>query len=613
MGSLFSPRIVDKNWRSSSDVEKRIVDELRTSDSFVCIDDFKALTRILENGVGMANGITFCSHPTLAFRCGRIDKLSIRGDDSLFEDSELSGQIRKLDALQCLELLNFTFRSLPSDWSNMKSLKHLYLQMLNVDDLDLVVFSTIASLEELIIKDEDWFDWLRVKNLKTLSKLKSLKNLELFGCEFEGEVIGNLPSLQYLKMWGCMSIDSICNLPSLQHLELRDCASIDSICNLPSLQHLELDDCASIDSICNLPSLQNLKVDGCILESIHNLPSLQELWLTELEPWRSNGCPLIKCDISSCSQTLKSITIQDESEVQLTSIICPNVTHFKMLLSPDMTENESLLLQHIKWATMYLPSLESFQVDTSFWSREKQNGLLKALSSSRFNKLRNIDIGYISQGDVASFFFTCLKCFPYLEHFSLRKFDSRSMDEIENGLRNNEEYARLAWKSNIKSFRLFSGSYNNNNSNNDDDDYDYDFDYIIRAFPSLQKLRRNDRRLPLHDQNCDIFCLNQAGRAFVEGQKGVAPRTLSKAIWPALLAKTGSRTYCCTNKIEQANVDEKEKHQKTIQYSGVFYLLRNGPVILKYLQEGNRDGSSRRKSTCTVQLSSSKRPKLSGT
>ena len=583
MGNLFSSRIVDKNWRASSDVEKQIVDLLRTKNTFVCIEDFKVLTRILENG-GYIIPPYIYSDQALSFRSGRIDELSVQSRGNS-RDIELSGEIGKLDALQRLTLLYF--RSLPSDWSNMKNLKQLRLDYLYVNVIDLAVFSTVVSLEYFRMYQR-YGQTVEIKNLKVLSKIKNLTTVKLYNCKFKVEAFADFSSLKHLELDCCESIDSIYNLPSLQSLLISSCHSIKSITNLPSLQRLQIIYCDSNKRIDNLPSLQELELYG---------------------NWE-----VIDCDISSCSQTLKSIKV-DEHEVQLTSIICPNVTHFEVS-GRERSEEESSALQNIKWATTYLPSLESFYLNNDYYELKNSNGLVKALCSSRFDKLRHLDIGnYVtfSKGDFASFFFSCLKRFPCLEYYSSDRFSRDSMDEIVNSLRNNEEYARLAWNSKIRSFLLYDEFFYYSYDNDDyDDDHPYDFQYIFRAFPSLQSLSDGDD-WRLSDQCHNNLCLNQAGRAFVEGRKGVAPRTLSKAMWPALLAKAGRRTYSCTNKLKQATDDEKKKHQKTLQCSGVYYLLRNGPVLLKHIQERNSDVLLKRKSTSTVESPSSKRPKLSAT
>eukprot|EP00253_Pinus_taeda_P001240 PITA_01240 len=209
--------------------------------------------------------------------------------------SAVPGSIGKLKHLEKISLHEGDFESLPDEFRDMQSLKHLDLkyckkmalltdsvgQLTRLQSLNFCGCSTLQTLPE------------------SIGNLTGLQSLHLGGCSTLGTLpdsIGNLTSLRSLHLGGCSTLraipDSVGNLTGLQSVDLGECSSLqalpDLFGNLTGLQRLALDGCSSLrglpDSIGNLMVLQSLSLWGCstlraLPDSVGNLTGFQSLGL----------------------------------------------------------------------------------------------------------------------------------------------------------------------------------------------------------------------------------------------------------------------------------------------------------------------------------------------
>mmetsp|Transcript_46153 Transcript_46153/g.112829 ORF Transcript_46153/g.112829 Transcript_46153/m.112829 type:complete len:536 (+) Transcript_46153:104-1711(+) len=414
---------------------------------------------------------------------------------------------------------------------------------------------------------------------------------------------GRFDALQRLSLLDCtLDTSSLLSLSlkALTRLRLRDCnwkGGSTMFSQLDSLKSLELIRCGRSSKLVpkdfsSCKNLEELIIDHCRFRQgkITNLPSIERLDLKNFDTK--------VCDLSSLLKTTKHIRLPTSS-VQLPQVKCPNVITFHLRCKKN--DGARTLQRHIAWAAKYLPALETFRIGRSEYGVDDyyndyhgrnpfgKTYFLRAFSSTVFENLRSFrfDLRISNGEDFVQFFFTCVRQFPSLESFSYRYFDFQSMQDIASHLRRNKDFSKLAWNSKIKSLGG-GGRFVILDCDDDDDRAAID---IARAFPNLGTFENipalsGPSRIVLND--------NRAGRVFVEGKDDIiAPRTISGAAWPFVLAKAGRRDYC-TDETSRAIDTEKEKHQKNLQSNALYYLLRNGPVLRDNTQAG-AGGESKRK------------------
>eukprot|EP00253_Pinus_taeda_P035099 PITA_35099 len=206
--------------------------------------------------------------------------------------SEVPQSIGKLNQLERIVLENGYFRTLPNEFYDMHSLKHITVQnckqmMLLPDSVGILTglqtldLSGCASLERLP---------------DSTGQLTGLQSLHLVNCtSLQGlpDSVGQLTGLRALYLRGCSS------LQGLQELDLNRCSSMqglpDSVGQLTGLQTLDLEGCSSLqglpDSVGQLTGLQTLQFFGCsslerLPDSTGQLTGLQKLdlrWCTSLQ------------------------------------------------------------------------------------------------------------------------------------------------------------------------------------------------------------------------------------------------------------------------------------------------------------------------------------------
>ena len=407
---------------------------------------------------------------------------------------------------------------------------------------------------------------------------------------------GRFDALQRLSLLDCtLDTSSVLSLSlnALTRLKLRDCnwkGGSTMFSQLDSLKSLELVRCGRSSKLVpkdfsSCKNLEELIIDHCRFRQgkITNLPSIERLDLKNFDTK--------VCNLSSLLKTTKHIRLPT-SNVQLPQVKCPNVITFHLRCKKN--DGARTLQRHISWAAEYLPALETFRIGRDNYVDYCHNPFgatyfLRAFSSTVFENLRSFrfDLRISNSEDFVQFFFTCVRQFPSLESFSYHYFDFQNMHDIASHLRRNKDVAKLAWNSKIKS--LLGGGFVILDGDDDDDRAAID---IARAFPNLGTFEnipalKGPSRIVLNE--------NRAGRVFVEGKDDVvAPRTISGAAWPVLLAKAGRRDYC-TDKTSRATDAEKEKDQKNLQSNAVYYLLRNGPLLRDNTQAGVGEESRRKR------------------
>eukprot|EP00253_Pinus_taeda_P033013 PITA_33013 len=211
--------------------------------------------------------------------------------------SEVPQSIGKLNQLEKFVLKNGYFKTLPNEFYDMHSLKHITLQ--NCEQMMLLPDSvgTLTGLQTL-----DFSGCLSLERLPdSVGQLTGLQTLYLDFCtSLQGlpDSVGQLTGLQTLELTGCSSLqglpDSVGQLTGLQTLYLDSCTSLqglpDSVGQLTGLQTLYLTSCTSLqglpDSVGQLTGLQTLHLGYCsslqgLPDSVGQLTGLQRLDLRQ--------------------------------------------------------------------------------------------------------------------------------------------------------------------------------------------------------------------------------------------------------------------------------------------------------------------------------------------
>eukprot|EP00253_Pinus_taeda_P030869 PITA_30869 len=231
--------------------------------------------------------------------------------------TEVPQSIGKLNQLERIVLKNGYFKTLPNEFYDMHSLKHIRLQnckqmMLLLDSVGILTglrtldFSGCSSLERLPDSAGQLTD-LQSLNLQectslqglpdSVGQLTALQKLDLSRCSsLQGlpDSVGQLTGLHELYLSECSSLqglpDSVGQLTGLEELDLNFCSSLqglpDSVGQLTGLQELDLGECSSLqglpDSVGQLKGLQELDLRGCsslqgLPDSVGQLTGLEEL------------------------------------------------------------------------------------------------------------------------------------------------------------------------------------------------------------------------------------------------------------------------------------------------------------------------------------------------
>ncbi|OEL29456.1 hypothetical protein BAE44_0009525 [Dichanthelium oligosanthes] len=197
----------------------------------------------------------------------RTNELFMKGNDNP-DMPNWTGELRKLHSLH----VSTTYPELKASSEVMSKLTSLRLLTLsNCERMASLPESLgdLASLQELRID--------RCPNLNNLNKLISLHMLTLFNCESMAvpEWLGDLACLRELRIDRCPNLNNlngvIGRLSSLQSLQVTSCENIqeltESLGSLTSLMKLEVIWCRSIrylpESIPQLPNLEDLAVICC--------------------------------------------------------------------------------------------------------------------------------------------------------------------------------------------------------------------------------------------------------------------------------------------------------------------------------------------------------------
>eukprot|EP00253_Pinus_taeda_P005059 PITA_05059 len=199
-------------------------------------------------------------------------------------------------------------RVLHIEGSNLETLWHLEsqapreLRELYIDGYRLPKIpqsiGQLRRLEKVVLASKG------VQGFETLPEqfcqLESLKHLELHenGLKSLPESFWDLSSLQHLNLAGCTCLeelpDSCPNLTKLQHIDLSSCMKLrllpDSFGNLTNLQHIDLSFCQELETLPNtfgnlmqLKYLSLLRCQGLTIpsEALGNITTLETLYLAE--------------------------------------------------------------------------------------------------------------------------------------------------------------------------------------------------------------------------------------------------------------------------------------------------------------------------------------------
>ncbi|GLJ33981.1 hypothetical protein SUGI_0683420 [Cryptomeria japonica] len=208
----------------------------------------------------------------------------------------LPNEFCDLHSMEYLKLYSEELSSLPADFGNLISLKHISLkwfrhliwlpdsfqQLRHLEDLDLSFCKMLSSLPEGIGN----FVCLKYINLKYCTQLRTLpesfkklirlEHLYLSGCakrKLKLDILENIRKLKFLGLSGCEELEDlpnqIVNQTSLRDLDLTGCiklrgspANIGELVNLQSLTIESLMfECLQLFLV-NLPSLNSFKVEG---------------------------------------------------------------------------------------------------------------------------------------------------------------------------------------------------------------------------------------------------------------------------------------------------------------------------------------------------------------
>ncbi|KAK9159521.1 hypothetical protein Syun_005862 [Stephania yunnanensis] len=245
-----------------------------------------------------------CRHTLEIYNCNAISSIDVRSFASLRELNIT--ECRGLHALQGLLFLTVLEKLSIGSFSPAL---HYFPPLIREDDGDDAVDfnNLLPSLLELRIKG-----WPALRalphHLQYLTTLNYLSIVE-FDCLAElPEWIGNLASLEQLKIDNCENLTHLPSLTFLRKLEIGWCPNFESIKQpvLPwchtSLHELEIWSCNGVTSIDlgSFVSLRKLEVTRCIrLQALQGLPFLTALEELELGPFSEDSdCfpSLLGCD-----------------------------------------------------------------------------------------------------------------------------------------------------------------------------------------------------------------------------------------------------------------------------------------------------------------------------
>ncbi|XP_059064250.1 protein VARIATION IN COMPOUND TRIGGERED ROOT growth response-like [Cryptomeria japonica] len=287
----------------------------------------------------------------------QLRELIIKGD------RKLEWLPSSIGRLQCLKKLDFKYcgSSLPNEFCDLHSMEYLKLYSEELSSLP-ADFGNLISLKHISLK---WFRhliWLP----DSFQQLRHLEDLDLSFCKMLSslpEGIGNFVCLKYINLKYCTQLrtlpESFKKLIRLEHLYLSGCAKrklkLDILENIRKLKFLGLSGCEELEDlpnqIVNQTSLRDLDLTGCIKlrGSPANIGELVNLQSLTIESLMFECLQLFLVNLPSLNsfkvEGSASVRTEDPEQVYRISICsgcCPNLETFSIWKSNHLIGIETV-------------------------------------------------------------------------------------------------------------------------------------------------------------------------------------------------------------------------------------------------------------------------------